>query len=73
MLGIEGGGQHRLHLAAIDQGLEFARSLLVIRDHFLGERLGIDIRLFRQGELTRLNFEHIADGDLVYEVLRRLS
>jgi hypothetical protein len=68
MLGIEGGGQRRLHLAAIDQGLEFARSLLVIRDHFLGERLGIDIRLFRQQTIAGVNRrvrEHVDHVDHV--------
>jgi hypothetical protein len=42
----------------------------VIRHHFLGERLGIGICLFRQGELARLNFEHVADRDFVDEFLR---
>jgi hypothetical protein len=56
-----------------NHGLQFAGCLLVVLNHFLRKWLRVLVCLLRERKLTRLNFEHIADGDLVYEVLRRLS
>jgi len=41
----------------------------MILDHLLRKRLGVAIRLFLDDKLPRLNLEHVADGDLVDEVL----
>src|SRR5436190_18378867 len=70
MLGIERGGQTRLDLAAIDQGFQFTRCLLMISHHLLGERLGICVRLLRERELAGLDLEHVADGYFIHEVPR---
>src|SRR3954468_14910900 len=43
----------------------------MVLDHLLRERLGVRIRLLRERELARLDLEHVADRDLVHEVLRR--
>ena len=45
MLGIERRRQLGLHLAAIDQGLQFVRRLLMVLDHLFCERLGVGIGL----------------------------
>src|SRR3954451_11197171 len=43
----------------------------MVLDHLLRERLGVRIRLLRERKLARLDLEHVADRDLVHEVLRR--
>src|SRR3954469_19193976 len=70
MLGIERRGELALYLAALDQR-QFARSFLVILDHFFRERLCISVRLLGERGLARLDLKHVADRDLVHEVLRR--
>lgn len=71
MFGIQCRRQGCLHLAAIDHDFQFAGRLLMILDHLLRKRLGVGIGLLRERELTRLDFEHVADRDLVHEVRRR--
>src|SRR4029077_11157583 len=46
---------------------------LMIRNHLFRKRLRISVRLFREGKLARLDFKHVADCDLVCEILRRLG
>jgi hypothetical protein len=43
----------------------------VILDHFFRERLCISVRLLGERDLARLDLKHVADRDLVHEVLRR--
>src|SRR4051812_32647290 len=43
----------------------------MVLDHLLRERLGVRIRLLRERKLAGLGLEHVADRDLVHEVLRR--
>ena len=43
----------------------------MVLDHLLRERLGVRIRLLRERKLARLDLEHVADRDLVHEILRR--
>ena len=70
MLGIERGWQGQLDHAALDQSFQFAGRLLMILNHLLREWLGVRVRPFGNRELARLDLEHVADRDLVYEVLR---
>jgi hypothetical protein len=45
--------------------------LVWVLDHALGEGLDLGIAFLRR-QLARLDFEHVADGDFGYEVLRRI-
>jgi hypothetical protein len=69
MLGIKRCRQHCFDLTAIHQRFQFVSRFLVISDHFLRKRLSVFVRLLREGQPARLNFEHVADRHLVYELL----
>jgi hypothetical protein len=65
---VERGREFDLDFAAADHALQFGARLGVVGDHLRRKGLFRGISLFLC-QLVRLNFEHVADGDLFDEIV----
>ena len=70
MLLVELGGDLSLDVFVLDEFLQRVAGFRVIVCHLLPEGLHVAVLCLLGGQLARLNFEHVADGDGLDEILR---